>query len=75
MDTPHTPPQRLRQRQRHVVGFLVRNGLLLGTGALCLGAALRAGAAGWWLVVGLIIVAAGMHAAQLHNEEEDRNAD
>jgi hypothetical protein len=79
MDTPHTPhhspAQRLRQRQRRVVGFLVRNGLLLGVGALCLRAALEAGTAGWWLWVGLILLVAGTHAAQLHSEEQTNDAD
>jgi fatty acid desaturase len=79
MDTPHTPhtspAQRLRQRQRCVVSFLIRNGLLLGVGALCLRAALGAGSVGWWLWVGLILLVAGTHAAQLHSEEQTNNAD
>jgi fatty acid desaturase len=79
MDTPHTPrqsaAQRLRQRQRRVVGFLIRNGLLLGVGALCLRAALEGGAVGWWVWVGLILLVAGSHAAQLHSEERTNDAD
>jgi hypothetical protein len=57
------------------VGFLIRNGLLLGVGALCLRAALGAGSVGWWLWVGLILLVAGTHAAQLHSEEQTNNAD